>query len=118
LGLFDRWRRPRSGSRAQTRKQASADLAYLRDWVATHTGVEAFVEPQTVVTEVTVVLVAADGEWTRRRTGGDAGAHRLSKQLDIPVYDVQKVGYPQRMRDYDARRRIERDRAMRKDLER
>lgn len=74
-------------------------------------------EPQTTVTEVTVVLVAADGEWTRRRTGGDAGARRLSTQLDIPVYDVQKVGYPQRMRDYDARRRIERDRAMRKDLE-
>ncbi|MGA9374158.1 MAG: oxidoreductase, partial [Mycobacterium sp.] len=48
---------------------------------------------------------------------GDAGARRLSRQLDIPVYDVQKVGYPQRMRDYDARRRIERDRAMRRDLE-
>lgn len=117
MGLLDRWRRPRTGSRSQARKQASADLAYLRDWVATHTGVEAFVEPQTTVTEVTVVLVAADGEWTRRRTGGDAGARRLSTQLNIPVYDVQKVGYPQRMRDYDSRRRIERDRAMRRDLE-
>jgi hypothetical protein len=117
LGLFGRWRRPRGGTRSQARKQASADVSYLRHWVATHTGVEAFVEPQTTVTEVTVVLVAADGEWTRRRTGGDAGARRLSRQLDIPVYDVQKVGYPQRMRDYDARRRIERDRAMRRDLE-
>ena len=71
-------------------------------------GVEAFVEPKTTVTDVTVVLVAADGEWTRRRAGGDAGARRLSERLNIPVYDVQKVGYPQRMRDYDARRRIER----------
>jgi hypothetical protein len=33
------------------------------------------------------------------------------------VYDVQKVGYPQRMRDFDARRRIERRRALRSELE-
>ncbi|MGN7781891.1 oxidoreductase [Mycolicibacterium sp. 22603] len=117
MGLLDKWRRPRGGARGLTRKQASADLDYLRHWVATHTGVEAFVEPQTTVTEVTVVLVAVDGEWTRRRTGGEAGARRLSRQLDIPVYDVQKVGYPQRMRDYDARRRIERDRERRRELE-
>ena len=95
----------------------AADLRYLQQWVVEHTGVEAFVEPRTTVTDVTVVLVAADGEWTRRRAGGDAGARRLSEQLKIPVYDVQKVGYPQRMRDYDARRRIERERALREELE-
>ena len=49
----------------------AADLHYLQQWVAQHTGVEAFVEPRTTVTDVTVVLVAADGEWTRRRAGGD-----------------------------------------------
>ena len=32
-------------------------------------------------------------------------------------YDVQKVGYPQRMRDFDERRRIERRRAARRELE-
>ena len=85
--------------------------------MAEHHGVEAFVEPKTTVTEVTVVLVAADGEWTRRRAGGDKGARRLSDQLGIPVYDVQKVGYPQRMRDFDARRRIERKRELRRELE-
>ncbi|MCV7061832.1 oxidoreductase, partial [Mycolicibacterium vaccae] len=42
-----------------------------------------------------------------RKAGGHSGARRLSGRLKIPVYDVQKVGYPQRMRDYDARRRIE-----------
>ena len=66
---------------------------------------------------MTVVLVAADGEWTRRPAGGPAGARRLGDQLRIPVYDVQKVGYPQRMRDYDARRRIERRRALREELD-
>ncbi|MFZ0833305.1 MAG: oxidoreductase, partial [Mycobacterium sp.] len=65
----------------------------------------------TSVTDVTVVLVAGDGEWPRRRVGGPGGARRLGERLQIPVYDVQRVGYPQRMRDYDARRRIERRRA-------
>jgi hypothetical protein len=43
---------------------------------------------------------------------------RAERTAQIPVYDVQKVGYPQRMRDYDARRRIERERALREELER
>ncbi|KUI29169.1 oxidoreductase [Mycobacterium sp. IS-1742] len=115
MGLFDKWRGRRS-ARADGGDPA-ADLRYLRQWVAEHRGVEAYVEPKTTVTDVTVVLVAADGEWTRRRAGGDAGARRLSERLKIPVYDVQKVGYPQRMRDYDARRRIERKRAARRELE-
>ena len=116
MGLFDRLRRRRRHGGTATGDPA-ADLRYLRQWVAEHHGVEAFVEPKTTVTEVTVVLVAADGEWTRRRAGGDAGARRLSDRLKIPVYDVQKVGYPQRMRDYDARRRIQRKRALREELE-
>lgn len=117
MGLFDRLRRTtrRAGQDPQ------ADLTYLRQWVADHGGaqggVEGFIEPKTTVTEVTVVLVAADGQWTRRRVGGEAGARRVAGRLKIPVYDVQKVGYPQRMRDYDARRRIERKRAARRELE-
>jgi hypothetical protein len=67
--------------------------------------VEAFVEPRTAVTETTVVLVAHDGEWTRRRIAGAEAARRLGKRLGIPVYDVALVGYPQRMRDYTARMR-------------
>jgi hypothetical protein len=115
LGLFDTFRRNWS-ARGSGSDQAG-DLQYLQRWVAEHVGVEAFVEPRTTVTEVTVVLVAADGEWTRRRTGGEAGARKLSERLQIPVYDVQKVGYPQRMRDYDARRRIERQRAVYRELD-
>ena len=116
MGLFDRFR-GRRNVRGVDGNDPAADLRYLQQWVVEHTGVEAFVEPRTTVTDVTVVLVAADGEWTRRRAGGDAGARRLSERLKIPVYDVQKVGYPRRMRDYDARRRIERERALRDELE-
>jgi hypothetical protein len=116
LGLFERLRVGRA-ARVDNGHDPAADLKYLRQWVAEHNGVEAFVEPKTTVTDVTVVLVANDGEWTRRRAGGDAGARRLSDRLNIPVYDVQKVGYPQRMRDYDERRRIERRRAARREFE-
>jgi predicted Rdx family selenoprotein len=115
LGLFDRFRGRRS--RRSDGRDPTADLNYLRQWVADHVGVEAFVEPKTTVTEVTVVLVDADGVWTRRRAGGYSGARKLSDRLNIPVYDVQKVGYPQRMRDHDARQRILRDREMRRQLE-
>ena len=110
LGFFDRFR-SRGGSRGGADAGPAADQRYLREWAASHTGVEAYVEPRTNVTDVTVVLVASDGEWTRRRVGGEPGARRLGEQLRIPVYDVQRVGYPQRMRDYDARRRSERRRA-------
>lgn len=115
MGLFDKLRARALGRGGGG--DAADDLGYLRQWVSDHVGVEAYVEPRTTVTDVTVVLVAADGEWTRRRAGGHAGARRLSDRLQIPVYDVQKVGYPQRMRDYDARRRIERQRAIRRELD-
>jgi len=112
VGLFDKFRSARRNASG-----SADDHRHLREWAAQRTGIEAFVEPETSVTPMTVVLVATDGEWTRRPAGGAAGARRLGEQLGIPVYDVQKVGYPQRMRDYDARRRIERRRALRDELE-
>ncbi len=87
------------------------DAAYLANWARSHIGVEAFVEPKTTVTPTTVVLVANDGAWTRRAVGGERGARKLGHDLSIPVYDVRKTGYPQRMRDYDSRQRILRKRA-------
>ncbi|MFF0490648.1 oxidoreductase [Nocardia sp. NPDC004068] len=110
MGLLDRFRR--GGSRGVA---DAGDTRYLADWVRTHTGVEAYVEPKTTVTDVTAVLVAADGEWTRRVVG-EQGARRLAGWLGIPVYDVARTGYPQRMRDYDARRRVERKRALEEEL--
>lgn len=112
VGLFDRIRRRRRSGGG-----GAPDLRYLRDWAAERIGVEAYVEPETTVTPMTVVLVAADGEWTRRPSGGPSGARRIGERLGIPVYDVQKVGYPKRMRDHDARRRIARRRALRSELD-
>jgi len=112
LGLFGRFR-----GRRRAAGVTSTDLEYMRDWVAARSGVEGFVEPRTTVTDLTVVLVAGDGEWTRRRAGTEADARRLADRLGIPVYDAEKLGYPQRMRDHNARRRIERRRALRDELD-
>ena len=111
MGLFDRLRRsrggPARGDRRGTLDRGShkADLAHLEQFVATRRGVEGYVEPRTAVTETTIVLVAADGEWTRRRIDGPDVARRLSRELTIPVYDAQVTGYPQRMRDWSARQK-------------
>ncbi|WP_405162211.1 oxidoreductase [Nocardia sp. NBC_01499] len=117
MGLLDRFRggATRGGSAVRAGSGGGEDARYLAEWVRTHVGVEGYLEPKTTVTDVTVVLIAADGEWTRRIVG-ERGGQRLAKDLRIPVYDVGKTGYPQRMRDYDARKRIERQRAFEDDL--
>jgi hypothetical protein len=110
------WARLRGTGPGTSRRSVAEDEAHLRRWAAAHEGVEAFVEPRTAVTDTTIVLVAKDGEWTRRRVAGPAGARKLARSLRMPVYDVQIVGYPQRMRDHDARQRILRERERRRDL--
>ncbi|GAB2680812.1 hypothetical protein GCM10027271_47390 [Saccharopolyspora gloriosae] len=88
----------------------------MRAWAQQRHGVEAFVEPRTTVTETTVLLVAHDGEWTRRRVNGPEAAFRFARKHGLPCYEVAKLGYPQRMRDYQARQRVLRDRERRRDL--
>ncbi|MEU7813676.1 oxidoreductase [Pseudonocardia sp. NPDC049154] len=110
MGLFGR---KRAGGR---RGAAAEDAEHLRAWAAVREGVEAFVEPRTAVTETTMILVAKDGAWTRRRVAGPDGARKLARSLKIPVYDVQLVGYPRRMRDHDARQRVLRERERRRGL--
>jgi hypothetical protein len=111
MGLFDRLRgrgrrRPDDGRRGTLdRGSQRVDLTHLEQFVASRRGVEGYVEPRTAVTETTIVLVAADGEWTRRRIDGPDVARKLSRELAIPVYDAQVTGYPQRMRDWSARQK-------------
>ena len=101
MGLFRR-RKLREGT---VRRASSADVMHLEQFAHSRRGVEAYVEPRTTVTETTVVLVASDGEWTRRRIDGPAAARELGRRLAIPVYDVAAVGYPKRMREWTARQR-------------
>ena len=104
MGLFRR-RRPTAGTVGTDRSTRRADRDHLERFVATRRGVEAFVEPPTVTTPLTVVLVASDGEWTRRRLGDPRAARELGEALGIPVYDVAATGYPPRMREWTALRK-------------
>jgi hypothetical protein len=71
----------------------------IEQFVASRLGVEAYVEPQTTTQPLSVVLVAADGEWIRKRIP-DAGWLQKLAKVRVPVYDASLVGYPKRMRDY------------------
>ncbi|MDQ6527087.1 hypothetical protein RB608_25965 [Nocardioides sp. LHD-245] len=84
-----------------------ADEEHLRTWVRERRGVEGFVEPRTAVSEITLLLVAHDGEWTRRRVPSINWAHDFCNRHQVPSYDAAVVGVPQRMRDYNSRVRQE-----------
>ena len=98
-------RRRTEPGRAARRPTDRADIEHLAEFVRSRRGVEAFIEPRTTVTETTVLLVAHDGEWTRRRIESPEAARRLAHRLSMPIYDVRLMGYPQRMRDYNDRRK-------------
>lgn len=78
-----------------------ADLDHFRRWCRTRVGVEAFLEPETLVSVPGLCLVAFDGEWTRRPVGDLATARRITSELKVPLFDASVNGYPQRMRDYE-----------------
>ena len=99
MALFGR--RRGTGDRRATRD----DLATMRDWIASRHGVEAYVEPRTTVSETTVVLVASDGESLRRRVASPKAAADFARKAAIPIYDANRTGYPQRMRDYAVRQK-------------
>jgi hypothetical protein len=98
-----RWR----GHRVTTldREATGADIKALMAFARSRTGVEFYVEPETFATDTTAVAVASDGEWTRRRVGSPQVIHKVARDLRLPVYDVQITGYPQRMRDFNERRK-------------
>lgn len=106
MGLFGRFGR-RRGQPGVPRQAVSEDRLHLEEFVRSRAGVEAFVEPRTTVTETTVVLVATNGEWTRRRVPSPKVCHEWANALGIPSYDAAVVGYPQRMRDWTSKKAAE-----------
>ena len=103
MGLFGRRGQRVRDTRAE-RGADPTDVAHLERFVASRAGVEAYLEPATLMVGPTVILIGHDGEWTRRRLLPPAAA-AFGRRVGIPVYDVGKTGYPQRMRDYNARQR-------------
>ncbi|ART20906.1 oxidoreductase [Corynebacterium striatum] len=112
--MFNPFRRNRSQSqlrppRAPGETIRKEDALALQEWARGRVYIEAFVEPETVVNEMSVVVVDAHGDFIRRRIGGPKGIDAVAKLLQCDVYDVEETGYPQRMRE-----RIERERILRK----
>lgn len=96
----------RTGS-TRVRAADSTDQEHLNQWVQSRRGVEGFVEPRTAVSDVTLLLVAHDGEWTRRRVPSVEWAHNFCNRNQVPSYDAAVVGIPQRMREYNRRKKLE-----------
>lgn len=103
MGIFDRLRGRRGAGGPTVRSSNSADERHLDEWTRQRRGVEGFVEPRTAVSDVTLLLVAHDGEWTRRRVPSVAWAHDFCNRRAIPSYDAALVGVPARMREYNKR---------------
>jgi hypothetical protein len=95
----------RSGGTTTVRASDAADEQHLLEFATSRRGVEGFVEPRTAVSDVTLMLVAHDGEWTRRRVPSVEWAHRFANDNSVPSYDAAVVGYPARMREYNRRRK-------------
>lgn len=113
MGIFSRFRRNRrwsAGGPTGLKVQAanSADEQHLRNFISSRRGVEGFVEPRTTISEVTLLLVAHDGEWTRRRVPSVQWAHGFANKLGVPTYDAGLVGIPQRMREWNRRQKEQR----------
>lgn len=104
VGWFSRKRRKPSGT-SRDGMVESATIAHLENFLSTRRGVEAFIEQPTTMTKATLLLIAHDGEWTRRSVASVAWARQFAAGHQLPAYDAGVVGYPQRMRDYNARRR-------------
>ena len=117
MGFMDRFRRGTSTRMRKPAKDAvrtgsttvrasdKVDEEHLHAFVTARRGVEGFVEPRTAVSDVTLLLVAHDGEWPRRRVPAVKWAHDFANKHQVPSYDAAVVGIPQRMRDYNRRQK-------------
>jgi hypothetical protein len=70
----------------------------ILEFLNTHRGVEAYVEPKTVMSPKSVVLVDEVGEWRRFELREDAYLRRLAAERGLPIFDAARTGYPPRMR--------------------
>ena len=78
--------------------RAAATRGEIEEFLRTHDGVEAYVEPETVLSPRSAVFVDAAGEWRRFPVPDDAALRRLSNERGVPIFDAARTGYPSRMR--------------------
>jgi hypothetical protein len=92
-GRIDRARRRLKGVAGPVERPEA-----IEEFLNSHGGVEAYVEPETVISPRSVVLVDEAGEWRRFPLREDASLRRLSAGRGLPIFDASRTGYPPRMR--------------------
>lgn len=82
-------------------------LRELEEFVRERKGVEGFIEPRTATSPTTLLVVDRQGDHLRAPVRQPTDAVAFCDHMSIPVYDAQVIGYPQRMRDFERRRRTD-----------
>lgn len=103
-----RWFRRKSKRSEETpteRQLGNAVVDHLSDFVTTRRGVEAWLEEPTNFNKPSILLVAADGESTRRAIPSIRFGYEFADTYSLPAYDAGVVPYPKRLRDYGLRQR-------------
>lgn len=91
--------------RAFFTKKNNPGLKELEVFAEERKGVEGYIEPQTATSPTTLLLVDRDGDHLRAAVREPDDAVAFCDGRGIPVYRAEVVGYPQRMRDFEKRRR-------------
>ncbi|GAB3817805.1 hypothetical protein GCM10028820_19380 [Tessaracoccus terricola] len=104
MGWFRR-RKLQAQADRESREVPDGLREHLSQFVRSRRGVEAWLEQPTSFNKPSILLVAADGESTRRAVPSVDYGYEFAADHDIPAYDAGVVPYPQRMRDYGADKR-------------
>ena len=78
-------------------------VAHFSQFVRSREGVAGYFEAETSRDPAALVLVAFDGEWTRRKIPSLEAAAAVCQELGINLYDVAASGYPRAMREWSAK---------------
>lgn len=98
--VWFRRRKQKSEERREAEVIRGVLYDHLVDFVRSRRGVEAWVERPTSFNKASILLVAANGESTRRALPSEEYGYEFAAEQDIPCYDAGVVPYPQRMREY------------------
>jgi hypothetical protein len=109
-----RARPPRPGKRQDRYEWERRSTQFYRAWkqvpgpaedregilafIGSRQGVEAYVEPRTMMHPLSVVLVAGDGDWVRFELRDDGFLRELAADRGLKVIDAGRFGYPERIR--------------------
>lgn len=99
MGLVDRFKR------MFRRRAPNQFLVELERFAEERKGVEGYIEPRTATSPVTLLLVDRDGDNRRAPVEEPEDAAAFCEKRGIPIYDAAVVGYPRRMREFEAGRR-------------